>query len=90
MELCAIHRLLRRTTLTKLLLYAASQTKAERAVWKFAKEQKPHFVINCMNPNTTLGRILASLGATGNQVPSVVKVDIPIDLHLVHRSLLEI
>lgn len=29
-------------------VYAASKTRAERAVWKFAQEERPHFVINCV------------------------------------------
>jgi len=43
------------------------------------EERKPHFVVNCVNPNANLGRTLASLGATGNWVPSVLKGGISID-----------
>ena len=60
-------------------VYAASKTEAERALWKSVEERKPHFVVNCVNPNANLGRILASPGATGNWVPSVLKWDISID-----------
>lgn len=43
------------------------------------EERKLHFVVNCVNPNASLGRILASPGATGNWAPSVLKRDISID-----------
>ena len=48
-------------------------------MWKSVGERKPHFVVNCVNPNANLVRILASPGATGNWVPSVLKRDISID-----------
>jgi nucleoside-diphosphate-sugar epimerase len=35
-------------------VYAARKTEAERAVWKFVEEWKPHFVVDCVNPNASL------------------------------------
>jgi nucleoside-diphosphate-sugar epimerase len=31
-------------------IYAASKTAAERALWKFQDENKPHFTITAINP----------------------------------------
>ncbi|KAL9109853.1 MAG: hypothetical protein Q9227_005556 [Pyrenula ochraceoflavens] len=38
--------------------YSASKTQAEQEVWKFVKEQNPHFTANCVLPNSNLGAIL--------------------------------
>lgn len=43
----------------KWAVYAASKTEAEKALWKFAKEQKPGFVVNSILPNANFGTILA-------------------------------
>lgn len=64
------------------MVYAASKTETERAVWKSVEERKPHFVVNCVNPNANLERILACPGATGNWVPSVLKGIYLLILHL--------
>jgi nucleoside-diphosphate-sugar epimerase len=40
-------------------VYAASKTQAEKALWQFAKEQKPGFVVNSILPNANFGTILA-------------------------------
>jgi len=32
--------------------------EAERALWKFVKEQKPGFVVNAVLPNANFGKIL--------------------------------
>jgi nucleoside-diphosphate-sugar epimerase len=41
-----------------MITYGASKVEAERAVWKFVKDNKPGFVVNTVNPFTTLGEIL--------------------------------
>lgn len=40
-------------------VYGASKTEAERAIWKFVKEEKPDLVVNSINPNCNLGQILS-------------------------------
>ena len=40
-------------------VYGASKTQAEQEMWKFAKEQKPGFVLNTVLPNTNFGEILS-------------------------------
>ncbi|KAK3058389.1 hypothetical protein LTS18_011402, partial [Coniosporium uncinatum] len=56
-------------------IYAASKTEAERAVWKFVKEEKPAFVVNCVLPNANMGRAIpgGSVSSTGSWVPTVYK-----------------
>lgn len=39
--------------------YSASKTLAEQEMWKFVKEQKPGFVLNCVLPNANFGEILS-------------------------------
>lgn len=48
-----------------VVVYLGSKVEAEKAVWKFAKEQKPNFTVNSVNPFTVFGRILNK-----NQKPS--------------------
>jgi nucleoside-diphosphate-sugar epimerase len=38
------------------IVYAASKAEAEKAFWKYVKEEKPHFVANTILPNTNMGR----------------------------------
>ncbi|CAF9941169.1 MAG: hypothetical protein HETSPECPRED_002881 [Heterodermia speciosa] len=40
-------------------VYGASKTQAEQAIWKFAKEKKPDFVVNAVLPNANIGEILS-------------------------------
>lgn len=40
------------------LVYMASKAAAEKAFWKFAEEEKPHFVVNVVSPYTLIGPIL--------------------------------
>lgn len=40
-------------------VYASSKTEAEKALWKFVKDQKPGFVVNSILPDTNYGTILA-------------------------------
>jgi nucleoside-diphosphate-sugar epimerase len=37
------------------VLYVASKTAAERAVWKFRDEHKPAFAISTINPSVVVG-----------------------------------
>ncbi|RDL33753.1 NAD(P)-binding Rossmann-fold containing protein [Venustampulla echinocandica] len=39
-------------------VYGASKAESEKAVWKFVKEQKPHFVVNAVLPDFNFGKIL--------------------------------
>jgi hypothetical protein len=41
-------------------VYGSSKTEAEKALWKFVKEQKPHFGVNSILPNSNFGTILAN------------------------------
>lgn len=47
------------------LVYAASKTEGERALWNFVKTEKPSFVVNSVLPNFNVGRVVGSSGATG-------------------------
>ncbi|KAG8164167.1 hypothetical protein KVR01_006085 [Diaporthe batatas] len=47
------------------VVYAASKTQGERALWDFVKKEKPSFVANAVLPDTNFGRVLGSAGATG-------------------------
>ena len=40
-------------------VYGASKVQAEQAIWKFASERKPAFVVNTVLPNTNMGEILS-------------------------------
>ncbi|KAF7554146.1 hypothetical protein G7Z17_g3124 [Cylindrodendrum hubeiense] len=40
------------------LAYSAAKTKAEKALWKWYKEEKPNFVLNSVVPNAALGQVL--------------------------------
>jgi nucleoside-diphosphate-sugar epimerase len=42
----------------KWAVYGASKTQAEKAVWKFVEEKKPHFTCNAILPNCNFGKIL--------------------------------
>lgn len=47
------------------VVYAASKTQGERALWDFVKKEKPSFVCNAVLPDTNFGRVVGSPGATG-------------------------
>ncbi|KAI3395333.1 hypothetical protein diail_1446 [Diaporthe ilicicola] len=55
------------------LVYAASKTQGERALWRFMKDEKPSFVANSILPDFNLGRIVGSAGATGVYVIRLFK-----------------
>ncbi|KAM7213984.1 NAD(P)-binding protein [Rhypophila decipiens] len=40
------------------VVYSASKAEAEKAVWKFAKERRPHFDVNAVGPAMILGEPL--------------------------------
>lgn len=41
-----------------LFVYMASKVEAEKAVWKFIDEKKPHFAVNSVCPSTIMGEPL--------------------------------
>jgi len=41
------------------IVYGASKTEAERAVWKFRDEESPAFTVNAVLPATTFGPVLS-------------------------------
>lgn len=45
------------------VVYGASKAEAEKAVWKFVKEEKPPFKVNTILPDANMGRILSSQGS---------------------------
>lgn len=47
------------------IVYAASKTQGERALWTFMKNEKPSFVANAVLPYFNTGRVVGSAGATG-------------------------
>ncbi|KAK2606522.1 hypothetical protein N8I77_005265 [Diaporthe amygdali] len=47
------------------LVYAASKTQGERALWNFMKNEKSSFVANAILPGYNIGRLVGSAGATG-------------------------
>jgi nucleoside-diphosphate-sugar epimerase len=49
-------------------VYAASKTQAEQELWKYVREQKPHFVANAVLPNTNIGPLFypTQWGSTTN------------------------
>ena len=58
-------------------VYGASKTQAEQAIWKFAKDKKPGFVVNTVLPNTNTGEILSDKqpASTGAFVRSIYQGD---------------
>lgn len=54
-------------------VYAASKLEAEKALWKFVKEEKPNFVANAVLPNVNWGRVIDASGASGGMLPGIVK-----------------
>jgi nucleoside-diphosphate-sugar epimerase len=59
----------------KWSVYASSKAEAEKALWEFVKEQKPHFVCNAILPNTNFGKILlkGQPASTGNWIVNLYK-----------------
>ncbi|KAK3387827.1 putative aldehyde reductase 2 [Podospora didyma] len=49
-------------------VYMASKAEAEKAVWKFVEEKKPHFTVNTVLPAMIAGEPLDSKHALGNAV----------------------
>ncbi|KAH8765937.1 hypothetical protein F5883DRAFT_460725 [Diaporthe sp. PMI_573] len=47
------------------IVYAASKTQGEKALWNFVKKEKPSFVANAVLPDFTTGRAVGSAGVTG-------------------------
>lgn len=61
-----------------LATYMAAKVRAEKALWKFAVEEKPDFVVNSVLPFTTLGKILNKHqdGSTAKWVLDIYRGDI--------------
>ncbi len=60
-------------------VYAASKTQAERAMWDFVKENKPHFVLNAVLPDVNFGPLLNPpdvSASTGDMLCSAFKGDL--------------
>ncbi len=38
-----------------VFVYMASKVSAEKAVWKFVEEKRPHFTVNAVNPGNIFG-----------------------------------
>jgi len=57
------------------VVYAASKTEGERAMWKFLEREKPGFVCNAVLPNMNMGKVLegGSTGATGGVMIDLFK-----------------
>lgn len=55
------------------VVYAASKTQAEQAMWTFVKEREPGFVLNTVLPNMNFGEILSDKqpASTGSWVKSI-------------------
>lgn len=45
------------------VVYAASKVEAEKALWKFVEEEKPHFQVNTVLPDANLGEVLSLQGS---------------------------
>ncbi|KAE9372099.1 Nadph-dependent carbonyl reductase from Sporobolomyces Salmonicolor [Stipitochalara longipes BDJ] len=54
-------------------VYAASKTEAEKAMWKFRDEKKPHFNINSVLPATNFGPVITpdTVSSTAKLVPII-------------------
>lgn len=50
----------------EFIVYGASKTEAERALWRFRDEQKPHFTINAVLPATNFGPVLSREGISSS------------------------
>lgn len=54
------------------ILYGASKTAADRAVWQFRKEHKPAFAITTINPSVVIGPPVL-LAASGDKLNETLK-----------------
>lgn len=60
-----------------MMVYWASKTAAEKAVWKFAAENEAHFDINVVSPATIMGAHLLkdNAGLTNSWIPGLYNGD---------------
>ena len=60
--------------------YAASKVQAEKELWAFVRDKKPHFVVNSILLDTNMGEIFSpnQAASTGQVVPSLYKGDLGI------------
>jgi len=45
------------------VVYGASKAEAEKALWKYVKDNKPHFRVNAILPDANLGEVLSLRGS---------------------------
>lgn len=59
-------------------VYGASKAEAEKAFWKYVKEENPHFKVNTILPDENLGEVLSLKGSlsTGRWVRGAYENDI--------------
>ncbi|KAK5627360.1 hypothetical protein RRF57_003075 [Xylaria bambusicola] len=55
------------------LVYSASKMQAEHAVWDFAKQHNPNFVVNTVVPNFNIGRIIGKGSNSSNVILDVFR-----------------
>ncbi|KAL8724254.1 MAG: hypothetical protein Q9181_006908 [Wetmoreana brouardii] len=67
-------------------VYSASKTQAEQEMWKFVKEQKPGFVLNCVLPNFNFGTVLSDKQA-GSSAAAIKRIYETGDMEFTHRIL---
>lgn len=62
----------------KWAVYGSSKAEAEKALWKFVKERKPHFVCNAVLPNCRFGKILVQgqPASTGDMVLAIYRGEV--------------
>lgn len=75
----AVHKAHNDPKADSFIIYAASKTEAERAVWETVASVKPSFQVSAVLPNANLGTILqpgaTMTSSTGSWVPQLIKGD---------------
>lgn len=68
-----------------VVVYAASKTEAERALWKFVEESKPHFQVNSVLPGAVLGRPTyeGQLHGSPGFIPALYRGEVPVVMSVV-------
>jgi nucleoside-diphosphate-sugar epimerase len=73
----------------RLAVYAASKVEAEQSIWKFVKDQNPHFVVNTVIPDHNLGLVLdKDLHLTASSAGTVTDLYNGIEKHRAPREYL--
>ncbi|KAF7561190.1 hypothetical protein G7046_g2948 [Stylonectria norvegica] len=50
------------------VVYGASKAEAEKALWKFVEEEKPHFQVNAVLPDLNAGEVLSLKGSLSTAI----------------------